>query len=128
MSVEYINPPGLSKGTYSHAAVVSSGKMIFISGQVATDAKGQIVGTTFAEQARQVFENLKVALQASGADFSNVVKMNTYVRDLTGARVKAFREVRIQYLGNHMPASTLVATPGLVHEDMMLEVEVIAVV
>ena len=64
MSVSYINPPGLSKGTYSHTAVVTSGKLIFISGQVATDAKGQIVGATFAEQARQVFENLKVALAA----------------------------------------------------------------
>ncbi len=128
MSVEFINPPGLSKGSYSHVAVVNSGRMIFISGQVATNAAGQIVGTTFAEQANQVFENLKVALQASGAGFSNVVKMNTYVRDLTGTRVKAFREIRSKYLGEHCPASTLVATPGLVHEDMMLEVEVIAVV
>lgn len=128
MSVQYINPPGLSKGTYSHVAVVTSGKMIFISGQVATNEKGEIVGSTFSEQARQVFENMKVALKAAGADFSNVVKMNSYVRDLTSARVKALREVRVQYFGNHMPASTLVATPALVHEDMMLEVEVIAVV
>ncbi len=128
MSVEFINPPGLSKGSYSHVAVVNSGRMIFISGQVAANATGQIVGTTFAEQATQVFENLKVALHAAGADFSNVVKMNTYVRDLTGTRVKAFREIRTKYLGEHSPASTLVATPGLVHEDMMLEVEVIAVV
>ncbi len=128
MSVEFINPPGLSKGTYSHVAVVSSGRMVFISGQVATNQAGQIVGTTFAEQATQVFENLKIALAASGANFSNIVKMNSYIRDLTGARVKAFREVRGKYLGDHLPASTLVATPGLVHEDMMLEVEVIAVV
>ncbi len=128
MSVNFINPPGLSKGSYSHVAVVSSGKMIFISGQVATNPAGQIVGATFAEQATQVFEHFKLALAASGATFSNVVKMNTYVRDLTGARVKAFREVRVKYLGDHLPASTLVATPGLVHEDMMLEVEVIAVV
>jgi enamine deaminase RidA (YjgF/YER057c/UK114 family) len=128
MSVEYINPPGLSKGAYSHVAVVNSGRMIFISGQVATDPSGHIVGTTFSEQATQVFENLKIALAASGATFSNIVKMNSYVRDLTGARVKTLREVRIKYLGDHLPASTLVATPGLVHEDMMLEVEVVAVV
>jgi 2-iminobutanoate/2-iminopropanoate deaminase len=128
MTVEFINPPGLAKGTYSHTAVVTGGKMIFISGQVATNSAGQIVGTTFAEQAKQVFENLKLALQAGGADFGNIVKMNTYIRDLTSARVKALREIRAQYLGHHQPASTLVATPGLVQEDMMLEVEVIAVV
>ena len=128
MSVEFINPQGLSKGSYSHVAVVSSGRMIFVSGQVATNAAGQVVGTSFAEQATQVFENLKIALAASGANFSHIVKMNTYIRDLTGTRVKAFREVRVKYLGDHLPASTLVATPGLVHEDMMLEVEVVAVV
>jgi 2-iminobutanoate/2-iminopropanoate deaminase len=128
MSVDFMNPAGLSKGTYSHVAVVNGGKMIFISGQVATNASGQIVGSTFAEQATQVFENLKIALQASGANFSNIVKMNTYVRDLTSVRVNAFREARVRYLGTHQPASTLVATPGLVHEDMMLEVEVIAVI
>lgn len=128
MSVEFINPTGLSKGSYSHTAVISGGKMIFISGQVASNAAGQIVGATFEEQAKQVFENLRVALRAGGADFSNVVKMNTYVRDLTSARVKLFRETRAQYMGGHQPASTLVATPGLVHEDMMLEVEVVAVI
>jgi 2-iminobutanoate/2-iminopropanoate deaminase len=128
MSVEFINPPGLSKGSYSHVAIVNSGRMVFISGQVATNQAGEIVGTTFSEQTVQVFENLKIALAASGATFHHIVKMNTYVRDLTGTRVKTFRDIRGRYLGDHLPASTLVATPGLVHEDMMLEVEVIAVV
>jgi 2-iminobutanoate/2-iminopropanoate deaminase len=128
MSVDFINPAGLFKGTYSHVAIVNSGRMVFVSGQVATNQAGEIVGTTFTEQTIQVFENLKVALAASGATFQHIVKMNTYVRDLTGTRVKAFREIRGRYLGDHLPASTLVATPGLVHEEMMLEVEVIAVV
>ncbi len=128
MSVDFINPPSLSKGSYSHVASVNSGRMVFVSGQVATNQAGEIVGTTFSEQTVQVFENLKVALSASGATFHHIVKMNTYVRDLTGTRVKTFRDIRGRYLGDHLPASTLVATPGLVHEDMMLEVEVIAVV
>jgi enamine deaminase RidA (YjgF/YER057c/UK114 family) len=128
MSVEFINPPSLSKGSYSHVAIVNSGRMVFVSGQVATNQAGEIVGTTFSEQTVQVFENLQIALAASGATFHHIVKMNTYVRDLTGARVKTFRDIRGRYLGDHKPASTLVATPGLVHEDMMLEVEVIAVV
>jgi 2-iminobutanoate/2-iminopropanoate deaminase len=116
MSVEFINPPGLSKGSYSHVAIVNSGRMVFVSGQVATNQAGEIVGTTFSEQAVQVFENLKIALAASGATFHHIVKMNTYVRDLTGTRVKTFRDIRGSYLGEHLPASTLVATPGLVHE------------
>ena len=128
MPAQFINPPGLAKGTYSHTAVVTGGRTLYVSGQVALDANGNVVGTTFAEQAQRVFENLGIALAAGGAQFSDIVKMNVYVRDLTGAKVRAFREIRQRHLGAHQPASTLVATPALVHEDLMLEVEVVAVV
>jgi 2-iminobutanoate/2-iminopropanoate deaminase len=129
MSVQFINPPGLSRGTYSHVAVVSGGRMIFISGQVAFDASGKVVGNTFAEQVEQVLDNLELALASAGAKYQHVVKMNTYVRDLTAAKVAAFREIRGRRFGTgHLPASTLVATPALVHEDLMLEVEVVAFV
>jgi enamine deaminase RidA (YjgF/YER057c/UK114 family) len=128
VTVQFINPPGLSRGTYSHAAVVSGGRTVYVSGQVAFDDAGNVVGATFVEQAEQVFRNLGVALAAAGAQFSDIVKMNVYVRDLTGTRVRAFREIRGRHFGAHQPASTLVATPALVHEDLMLEVEVVAVV
>lgn len=127
MPAQFINPPGLARGTYSHTAVVTGGRTLYVSGQVALDERGEVVGTTFEEQAQRVFENLRVALAAGGAQFSDVVKMNVYVRDLTAAKVRIFREVRQRHLGAHQPASTLVATPALVHEDLMLEVEVVAV-
>lgn len=128
MSVEFLNPDGLAAGSYSHVAVVTGGRTLYLSGQVAMDASGKVVGTSFAAQTERVFENLKVALAAGGAHFGHVVKMNVYVRDLTSEKVRCFREIRARYLGDHKPASTLVATPALVHEDMMLEVEVVAVV
>ncbi|HVL59632.1 MAG TPA: RidA family protein [Burkholderiaceae bacterium] len=128
MPAQFINPPGLSKGTYSHTAVVTGGRTVYVSGQVARDESGSTAGQTFAEQAERVFENLRIALGAAGAEFRHIVKMNIYVRDLTAARVKQFREVRARHLGSHQPASTLVGTTALVDEDLMLEVEVIAVV
>jgi enamine deaminase RidA (YjgF/YER057c/UK114 family) len=128
MAATFTNPEGLSRGSYSHVATVTGGRLVFISGQVAFDEQGNVVGRTMAEQAEQVFHNLKVALAAAGATLDHVVKMNVYVRDLTTARLKAFREVRAKHLGTHLPASTLVATPALVHEDLMLEVEVVAAV
>lgn len=128
MAVEFINPPGLARGTYSHVAAVTGGRTLYVSGQVAQDDAGKVVGTTFAEQTERVFENLRVALAGGGAEFRHIVKMNVYVRDLTSAKVKTFREVRTRHFGAHQPASTLVATPALVHEDLMLEVEVVAVV
>lgn len=128
MPVQFIDPPGLARGSYSHTAVVTGGRTVYVSGQVAMDADGRVVGATFVEQAEKVFDNLQAALAAGGAEFRHVVKLNTYVRDLTSAKVAQLREIRTRRFGGHKPASTLVATPALVHEDLMLEVEAIAVV
>ena len=60
-AVQYGNPSGLAKSPrYSHVAVVNRGKMILISGQIAQDAQGNLVGAgDMAAQTKQVFENLK---------------------------------------------------------------------
>ena len=128
MPVEFINPAELSQGTYSHVAAVSGGaRTLYVSGQVAMDAGGKIVGSSFAEQAEQVLHNLGLALAAGGAQFHHIVKMNAYVRDLTTDKVKTLRAIRQRHFGSHQPASTLVGTPALVHEDLMLEIECVAV-
>lgn len=129
MSIEFVNPAELSQGSYSHVAVVGgAGRTLYVSGQVAVDAAGEVIGKTFAEQCEQVFRNLRIALAAGGAQFHHVVKLNTYVRDLTSEKVKTLRAIRQRHFGAHLPASTLVATPALVHEELMLEIEAVAVV
>lgn len=129
MPVEFINPAELSQGSYSHVAAVSGGtRTLYVSGQVAMDAAGQVVGSTFAEQAEQVFRNLGLALAAGGAQFHHVVKMNTYVRDLTGDKMSTLRAVRRRHFAGHQPASTLVGTPALGHEALMLEIDCVAVI
>ena len=128
MATQFANPAGLSRGNHAHVATVTRGRLVFVSGQVAFDERGNVVGRTMAEQTEQVFHNLKVALAASGATLEHVVKMNIYMRDLTASRLQDYREVRARHLGGHLPASTLVATPALVHEDLMLEIEVVAAV
>ena len=129
MPVEFINPAELSQGSYSHVAAVQGGtRTLYVSGQVAMDAGGKIVGSSFAEQAEQVLHNLGLALAAGGAQFHNIVKMNAYVRDLTTDKVKTLRAIRQRHFGNHQPASTLVGTTALVHEDLMLEIECVAVI
>ena len=129
MPVEFINPSELSQGSYSHVAAVSgTGRTLYVSGQVAMDAAGNVVGASFAEQCERVFQNLGLALAAGGAQFHHIVKMNVYVRDLTAARVRTLRAVRHKHLGTHQPASTLVGVTALVHEELALEVEAVAVV
>lgn len=128
-AVQFINsdklPPSVG---YSQAATVKSGRLVYVSGQVAVDPSGTLVGPgDFRAQAQQTFENLKAALAASGASFDNVVKLNSYFVDIKQAPV--FREVRDKYVSPaHPPVSTAVEVRRLVREEWLLEVEAIAVV
>jgi reactive intermediate/imine deaminase len=113
---------------YSQAATVQSGRLVYVAGQVAMDRSGKLVGPgDFRAQAQQTFENLKAALEASGASFANVVKLNSYFVDIKQAPV--FREVRDRYINvANPPVSTAVEVRRLVREEWLLEVEAIAVV
>jgi reactive intermediate/imine deaminase len=127
--VKRTNPPTLSKPTgYTHIVEVTGPvKTIYISGQIAFDKDGAIVGAgDMKAQAEQVFKNLQAALTSTGATFSDVVKMNTYITDMDKAPV--VREVRARYFGETTPASTLVQVVHLARPELMLEIEVIAVV
>jgi 2-iminobutanoate/2-iminopropanoate deaminase len=127
--VKRTNPPELSKPTgYTHIVEVTGpSKTIYISGQIALDKGGTLVGAgDMKAQAEQVFRNLQAALTAAGAKFSDVVKMNTYVTDMEKA--PAVREVRARYFGDTTPASTLVQVVHLARPELMLEIEVVAVV
>src|SRR5260370_29952266 len=127
--VNRANPPTISKPTgYTHIVEVTGpGKTIYISGQIALDKDGKVVGAgNMKAQAEQVFKNLQAALDAAGAKFSDVVKMNTYITDMEQA--PAVREVRARYFGDTAPASTLVQLVHLPRPEFMLEIEVIAAV
>jgi reactive intermediate/imine deaminase len=123
------NPPTLAKPTgYTHIVEVTGpNKTIYISGQIAYDVKGDVVGAgDMKAQAEQVFKNLDAALKAAGATFADVVKMNSYITDMS--KIQAVRDVRARYFGDTLPASTFVQVAGLVRPELMLEIEVVAVV
>jgi len=129
MPIQRLNPPTLSKPTgYSHATLVTAGRQLHISGQVALNAAGEIVGKgDLAAQADQVYQNLLAALAAAGADMRHVFKIVTYVVDLDPARAADIRKVRLRYLAEgEYPASTMVGTTALVHPDFLIEIEAIA--
>ncbi|MGD9905423.1 MAG: RidA family protein [Vicinamibacterales bacterium] len=123
-----MNPPGLSTPTgYSHVVSARGGRTIYVAGQVALDAKGQVVGDgDLAAQTRQVFANLDTALKAAGASFADVVKTTYYMRD--ASQVQVIREVRAKYFTGELPASTLVEVSRLANPAFLIEIEVIAVV
>jgi enamine deaminase RidA (YjgF/YER057c/UK114 family) len=115
---------------YSHVVTASSGKMVFIAGQVALDKQGKIVGKgDLKVQTEQAMLNLKAALAAAGADFSHVVKLNWYVKNFKAEHLPIIREVRARYLHKvDPPASTLAGVAELFLEDVLIEVDAIAVV
>lgn len=113
---------------YSQAVEVRGGRIVYVAGQVALDRSGKVVGEgDMRAQAQQTFENLKAALDASGAKFENVVKLNYYFSDIT--QLPVVREVRDKFINTtNPPASTAVEVKRLFREPFLIEVEAVAVV
>jgi enamine deaminase RidA (YjgF/YER057c/UK114 family) len=136
MSIEpkfrVFSPPQLPKPVgYSHVAEITGGKIFYIAGQVALDASGNIVGQgDYRAQLQQVFTNLKTALQAAGASFKNVVKLNYYIVDsVNRSEFFAYREVRDKFVDTaNPPVATVVIVSGLFMPEFLVEIEAIAVV
>ena len=128
-----IQPDALSKRVvnghllYTHVVSVEGTRTIYVSGQLARDRDGQVVGKgDMRAQIRQVGENLKAALEAAGASLADLVKTTTFVTDID----EFFRhvDVRMEYFGAALPTSTTVEVRRLAHPDLLVEVEGIAVV
>jgi len=129
-SPQFINPTELSKPPgYTHAVVVSGDKLVYLSGQVALNSHGELVGKDdFLAQATQVFENIKVALAAAGTSPAHLIKLNYFVVGLDPDRLKVIREVRDRYVNTAQPpASTLVGVQHLFREGFAIEIEGVAV-
>ena len=125
--IDHITPSDVAPGFgYAHV-VAATGRLIAISGQVALDESGRLVGPRDPEaQARQVFENLRRCLAAADATFADVVKLTVYVTDL--ATMTAVRAVRDEYVDTtRPPASSAVQVAGLVLPELLLEIDALAV-
>ena len=131
MPTEYLKPAGLANSpAYSHVAVATGRRTIYISGQVSVDESGAVVGAgDLGAQTTQVMKNLGAALAAAGAGFADVVKITTYIvnykpedRAVVGAARSAAFAGRAS-----PPASTLVGVQALAAPEWMIEIEAIAV-
>ena len=132
MSKEIFSPATLPPPTgYSHVAKVSKGTLVYIAGQVSSDASGKLVGEgDFEAQVEQVFKNLKLALEAAGAAMTDIVKMNTYlVAEVSQDDLPKMRAIRDRHLNKEkLPASTLVVVSRLARPGWLIEIEVVAAI
>ncbi len=122
IQTDKVFPP---RGNYSHA--VRAGNLLFIAGQVARDQEGRTVGLAdAAAQAEQALRNIGALLEAAGASFDDVVKLNVYLTDMRYR--EAVGEVRRRFMREPFPASTSVQVVALADPELLVEIEAVATV
>lgn len=132
MSKEIFSPATLPPPTgYSHVAKVNNGTLVYIAGQVSSNASGELVGEgNFEAQVEQVYTNVKLALEAAGATMADIVKLNTYlVAEVSQDDLPKMRTIRDRYLNKEKPpASTLVVVTRLARPGWLIEIEAVAAI
>jgi reactive intermediate/imine deaminase len=121
---EEFRVPGLAEPISHYTDAVAAGPLVFISGCAPVDSSGRLAGSDIRAQARQVHENLKLVLDATGSDFSRITKVVVYVTDMSER--EAINDVRREYFGSARPASTLVEVAALAIPGMRVEMEATA--
>jgi enamine deaminase RidA (YjgF/YER057c/UK114 family) len=122
-----MTPEAKPVANYKMATRQEGGQLLYISGQVARDTDGNVVGKgDMRTQARQVFRNLRQVLQAAGGDFKDLMKITTYITNITD--FPALAEVRSEIFQGELPASTLIVVKSLFNPDFLIEVEGIATI
>ncbi|NMO89406.1 RidA family protein [Actinomycetospora sp. TBRC 11914] len=121
---EELDVPGLPPAVSHYTDAVRFGDLLFVSGMVAFDEDGGVVGAgDVAAQARRVHEHLAAVFAHVGASFADVLKVTVFLRDVRDRA--AVNEVRREFFGPALPASTLVEVSALVHPELLVEVEAV---
>ena len=109
--------PALSPG-------IQVGDTLYVSGQIAVDNAGNIVGEGDCEvQSRQVMANIRAVIKAVGGSMDNVVKITCFLTDV--ANYPAYSKVRAETFPSNPPASSTVIVAGLVRPELLVEVEAV---
>ncbi len=129
MATQHINPSGVAApNRYTHVVVAQGGRTVYLSGQIALDATGNVVGSDLATQGEQVFENIKTCLASVGGSFADVVKFTTFVVNFKPEDLATISALRAKYIPAENPAaSTLVGVQALALPQLLIEIECVAV-
>jgi reactive intermediate/imine deaminase len=127
MTRREIRVEGLAEPISHFTDAVLAGGFLYVSGIVAVDGDGRLVGgDDVVAQTRQVFENMRAVLEAAGCGFEDVIKVTVFLTDVDDrARINPVRQ---EVFGEARPASTLVEVPRLAVEGAKVEIECVAVV
>lgn len=125
MPKEIVRSPLVVEGKGPYSQCTRVGDAVYVSGQVAWDKDGNVVGVgDVVAQARRCFEGMKALVEAAGGTMDDVVKVNMYLTDIAHARL--LRAVREEFFRPPYPAWTTVAVSALVLPELLIEIEAIA--
>ncbi|QIJ65249.1 RidA family protein [Streptomyces sp. JB150] len=130
MTAERVNPPDLSPPTgFSHAAVATGTRLVFLAGQTALDPDGKITGETLPAQFERALGNLLTALHAAGGTPADLARVTVYTTDLTAYRAHAPELGRIwrDAAGRDYPAMAVVEVSRLWDTEALVELDGFAV-
>ncbi|WP_077689768.1 MULTISPECIES: RidA family protein [Nocardiopsis] len=128
---EIVNPLSLNEPVgFSHALVVSPGRVVHVGGQCARRSDGTVVGAGVVEQFDRALANMVEALRAAGADPAHVVDMRVFTTDMPAYRAESgtVGAVYRRYMGRFYPPMTVLGVTGLLDPDALVEVLCTAVV
>jgi enamine deaminase RidA (YjgF/YER057c/UK114 family) len=132
MGKSLINPPTLARPTgFSHGILVTGGRLLFLAGQTASNAEGQIVAPgDLVGQYEQVLRNLQTVVETAGGKMQDIMKMTIFIRDRDDylAHLKPLGSVHRTYFGAYYPATALLEISRLFQNDALIEIEGLAVI
>ena len=127
MKQERIDPGWAWAKKLNISAGVKVGDTIYLSGTVAFDNDGNVIGAgSVYEQSKQVFTNIEGALECAGASMADIIKITTFLTDISG--YGEFGRARTEAFPNGVPASAAYETSALIKPELLVEVEAIAVI
>lgn len=131
MTFQIINPESLGapKGWNNGLLAPASGRVLFVAGQDARDASGNVTATGIVDQFAQVFDNLLTVVREAGGKPEHIGRMTIYVTDLEAyvTNLKPIGEAYRKRMGRHYPAMALVEVKALMESNALIEVEATAV-
>ncbi|MFF5253041.1 RidA family protein [Streptomyces leeuwenhoekii] len=130
MTAERLNPSGLAPPAgFSHAVVATGSRIVFLAGQTALDAGGEITGDTLPEQFAKALDNLLAALRAAGGTPADLARVTVYATDVAAYRAHARELGRVwrRLAGRDYPAMAVVQVVRLWDERAMVELDGFAV-
>ncbi|MFJ5225063.1 RidA family protein [Streptomyces sp. NPDC088400] len=130
MSLERLNPAGLSPATgFSHAVTATGGQLVLLAGQTALDGTGKVVGETLPAQFERALGNLLTALAATGGGPDDLARVTVYATDIADYRAHAAELGRVwrRLAGREYPAMAVIGVVRLWDQQALVELDGIAV-